>query len=147
MTPLVEASVCSDEGPSSGTPTVLLLDDDAGTLVALCALLERTKANVIECEDERCALDSCGTQGTSIDLFVADVILPLSNGPAVVRKARPLQPRLRVLFISGFALAELHRRGLLAQEDLVAGEIEFLQKPFSPDAFIARVERLLRHRQ
>jgi DNA-binding NtrC family response regulator len=125
----------------------LLLDDDAGTLVALQALLERTKANVIECEDARCALDSCRTPGASIDIFVADVILPASNGPAIVREARPLQPRLRVLFISGFSLGELQRRGLLAQEDLVPGEIEFLQKPLSPDTFLARVEHLLQPRQ
>jgi response regulator RpfG family c-di-GMP phosphodiesterase len=127
----------------SNNPTVLLLDDDSITLLALHSILERTKANVIECEDERCALESCQEESTTVDVFVADVILSYSNGPDVVRKVKPLQPRMRLLFISGFGLDELRKRGLLSQEDLAPGQIEFLQKPFPPEAFLASVEKLL----
>ncbi len=129
----------------SKCPTVLLLDDDSITLLALHSILERTSANVIECEDERCVLKSCQEEATTVDVLVADVILPYSNGPAVVRKIKPLQPHMRLLFISGFSLSELRKRGLLSEEDLSPGQIEFLQKPFPPEIFLANVEKLLSH--
>jgi two-component system cell cycle sensor histidine kinase/response regulator CckA len=124
-------------------PTILLLDDDTNTLVTLHCLLERTRAQVVECEDEPCALRHCQEVTATIDLLVADVILQHSNGPAVVRKVKPLQPLMRLLYISGFSLAELHRRGLLSNADMSPGSVEFLQKPFSPEQFLDSVSRLL----
>jgi two-component system cell cycle sensor histidine kinase/response regulator CckA len=125
------------------TPTVLLLDDDANTLFALHSILERTEATVLECEDEACALNTCRQLPASIDVLVADVILQYSDGPAVVRKVRPLQPLMRLLFISGFSMTELVRRGLLGNDDLVPGTVEFLQKPFTPQTFLDAVSKLL----
>jgi len=124
-------------------PTVMLLDDDPNTLIALHAILERTNANVIECEDEQGALTWCAQNSTDIDVMVADVILSGSNGPEVVRKMKPLRPPMRLLFISGFSLPELRKRGLLSDDDLAPGKIEFLQKPFSPQVFLTRVNQLL----
>jgi hypothetical protein len=43
---------------------------------------------------------------TTIDIFVADVILRGTNGPELVRKLRKIQLGARVLFIGGFELAE-----------------------------------------
>jgi len=140
---LEEISHTRDEAaPGVNRPTILLLDDDSITLLVLRAILERTTANILECEHERCAVETCG-QTSGIDLFVADVVLPASNGPAVVRKVKPLQPQMRLLFISGFSLAELGKRGLLSKDEIFPGRVEFLQKPFSPDTFLATVEKLL----
>jgi response regulator RpfG family c-di-GMP phosphodiesterase len=77
--------------------TILLLDDDSNTLLVLHAILESTKAKVIECETESCAVQHCEDLRKSIDLLVADVVLQDSNGPAVVRKVKPLQPCMRLL--------------------------------------------------
>lgn len=127
----------------TGTPTVLLFDDDDLTLLTLHAILERVTPNVIECDQERCVVESCERPETVIDLAIADVVLPVSNGPAVVRKIIPLQPRMRLLFISGFSLSELGKRGLLSKADLRPGFVEFLQKPFPASTFLSKVEMLL----
>jgi len=123
--------------------TILLLDDDSNTLLVLHALLDRTDARVIECANEPCAVRQCEELLKGIDLLVADVVLQDSNGPAVVRKVKPLQPLMRLLYISGFSLTELQRRGLLSSDEMVPGSIEFLQKPFSPQQFLENVQRLL----
>ncbi len=123
--------------------TILLLDDDSNTLFALSALLDRIDARVIGCEDESCALRQCADSPEKIDLLVADVVLQNTTGPAVVQKIKPLQPLMRLLYISGFSLAELQRRGLLSTRDMAPGLIEFLQKPFSPQEFLDNVGRLL----
>ncbi len=123
--------------------TILLLDDDSNTLLVLSSLLERTRARILECASEACAVRTCEELLKSIDLLVADVVLEGSNGPAVVRKVKPLQPLMRLLYISGFSLPELQRRGLLFTADMNPGSVEFLQKPFSPEQFLDSVERLL----
>jgi hypothetical protein len=123
--------------------TILLLDDDSNTLFVLHAILERTAAHVIECESGRCALQRCEEMARNIDLLVADVVLQDSNGPAVVREAKPLQPAMKLLYISGYSMTELQRRGLLADTEMAPGSVEFLQKPFSPDQFLERVRTLL----
>src|SRR5579883_3174829 len=47
------------EGKSTALQTILLLDDDANTLLVLRCVLEPTGARVIECEDERSAARAC----------------------------------------------------------------------------------------
>jgi DNA-binding NtrC family response regulator len=123
--------------------TILLLDDDSNTLLVLHTILERTEARVLECADEPCAVHQCEALSKSIDLLVADVVLQGSNGPAVARKVKDLQPYMRLLYISGFSLPELQRRGLLSQKEMSPGAVEFLQKPFSPEQFLDHVNKLL----
>jgi len=121
----------------------LLLDDDSNTLLVLHSILERTEARVIECADEACAVRVCEELMKQIDLLVADVVLEASNGPAVARKVKPLQPLMRLLYISGFSLPDLQRRGLLRTNEMAPGSVEFLQKPFSAEQFLDSVGRLL----
>ncbi len=129
--------------PEVPEKTILLLDDDSNTLVVLHAILRDADARVLKCESEPCAVRICEEFRTGIDLLVADVLLEEGSGPAVVRKIRPLQPLMRLLYISGFSLPELSRRGLLSSADISPGAVEFLQKPFSPEQFLESVEHLL----
>ncbi|HXE62045.1 MAG TPA: response regulator [Bryobacteraceae bacterium] len=123
--------------------TILLLDDDSNTLLVLHTILERTEARILECASEPCVVQHCETFSRGIDLLVADVILQDSNGPAVVRKVKDSQPYMRLLYISGFSLPELQRRGLLSSREMSPGAVEFLQKPFSPEQFLDHVNKLL----
>jgi two-component system cell cycle sensor histidine kinase/response regulator CckA len=138
----IEPEVSGRTDPKAA-PTVMLLDDDANTLLALHCVLERTRANVIECEDEDTAETWCKRLHDGIDLLVADVVLRNSNGPQVVRNVKPSQPLMRLLYISGYSLNELSKRGLLRSDDISPGRVDFLQKPFSPAQFLEKVEELL----
>jgi DNA-binding NtrC family response regulator len=129
--------------PAGKDRTILLLDDDSNTLLVLHTILERTEARILECANEPCAVQHCETFSRGIDLLVADVVLQDSNGPAVARKVRQLQPDMRLLYISGFSLPELQRRGLLSSQQMLPGAVEFLQKPFSSEQFLDQVNRLL----
>jgi CheY-like chemotaxis protein len=137
-----DSSPADEKNAGASRSTIVLLDDDATTLMVLHTILEQTDADIIECEDEPCAVSWCERQNR-IDLLVADVVLQGSNGPAVVRRIRPSQPLMRLLYISGFSLTELHRRGLLSPTEISDGSVEFLQKPFSPEEFRRRVAKLL----
>lgn len=123
--------------------TILLLDDDATTLYVLRTILERTAARVLECGSKFSALRKGEELLKSIDLLVADVVLEDGSGPQVARKIKELQPLIRLLYISGYSITELQRRGLLSTGEISPGSVEFLQKPFSRDQFLDSVERLL----
>jgi len=129
--------------PTENDPTIVLLDDDTNTLLVLHTILESKPAKIIECATENCVLRASEQLPKSIDLLVADVVLEESNGPAVARRVKPTQPRMHLLYISGFSMPELQRRGLLSTAEMAPGSVEFLQKPFSPEEFLDRVERLL----
>jgi two-component system, cell cycle sensor histidine kinase and response regulator CckA len=126
-----------------GSSTVLLLDDDATMLLVLRTILEARDIQVLESADERTAVGHCQQLPGKIDLLVADVVLRYTDGPAVVRRVKYLQPAMRLLFISGFGLDELGRRGLLDDQDMAPGIVEFLQKPFAAKTFLQSVDGLL----
>ena len=52
-----------------------------------------------------------------------------------------LRPRMPILFISGYPIEELPKRGLLNSSEPAA--IKFLQKPFDPDQLLRKVRELV----
>ena len=73
-----------------------------------------------------------------IDLLIMDVGLPgLMNGRQLAEAARKVRPEPKVLFVTGFADTASQDEGQLRTD------IEVLTKPYSVDAFAARVDRLL----
>ena len=71
------------------------------------------------------------------DLLVTDVVMPGMDGFALAGELRRAQPDLRVLYISGYAEPILARGGVLETG------VEFLAKPFTPTALLARVRGVL----
>lgn len=123
-------------------PTVLLIDDDASTLMVMTAILEGRGLRIFGAEDEKTALQRCRTIG-AIDVLVVDVVLQGITGPELVRKLQREQPAARILFISGFDLADLTKRGILSASDLREGAVEFLHKPFNVATLASAVDRLV----
>ena len=60
----------------------------------------------------------------SIALLISDVVMPLMDGPTMVREARKTYPKLPILFMSGYAEEQLRR-------SLDIANVAFLPKPFS----------------
>jgi CheY-like chemotaxis protein len=91
---------------------------------------------VLEATNAGEALLVCETHDGAIDLLVADVMLPRTSGLEIAPRLRALRPEMKLLFVSGFAsdadLAELQRRAH-----------PFLQKPFTPNALISKVNEAL----
>jgi CheY-like chemotaxis protein len=75
-----------------------------------------------------------------IELVVADVVMPIGNEPPLRERLRAIRPEIPVLFISGYQEQELTRHGLLHAGDF------FIQKPFTSEEIVARVDELLEGR-
>ena len=73
----------------------------------------------------------------SIDLLVTDVIMPGSSGPSLFARLSFERPRLRVLYMSGYAdNALVHRAGH-------PSDIVFLPKPFTAGGLLRKVREAL----
>jgi two-component system, cell cycle sensor histidine kinase and response regulator CckA len=123
--------------------TALILDDDEKALLVLRAILESKDLRIFESGDEKSAVEHCERWPGAIDVLVADVLLRYSDGPAVVRRVKYLQPQMGIVFISGFGLDELARRGLLDHHDVASEGVAFLQKPFTAEALFSRIEAMV----
>jgi CheY-like chemotaxis protein len=112
----------------SAQPVVLVVDDEP---VAL-AVLQRTLAphyRVLTASDGLEALKLIEASGEDIRLVVTDVRMPRLSGPALAAHLARLKRSPAILFVSGFTDPD------------VPGEV--LAKPFSPDALLGAVSRLL----
>ena len=72
-----------------------------------------------------------------VDVVVSDVMMPEMNGPALVEALREIVPDAAVLFVSGYADADL-------RETIELKSRHFLRKPFHPDELCAAVREALR---
>lgn len=75
--------------------------------------------------------------GRNYDLVVSDVVMPSMDGPAMVREIRSLRPDLPVVFMSGYAEAQL-------RSEIDIPNMHFLAKPFTVQQIGECVEKVLR---
>jgi len=119
-------------------PLVLIVDDDDAIADSLREVLEMEGLDPITAHD--------GSEGLVTferhhpDLVVADVMMPVLDGPAMVRAIRGAQGGSTVPVI---LMSAAH--GLPGRTELPAHDA-FLEKPFQVDAFLHEVKRLLRPR-
>ena len=73
----------------------------------------------------------------AIDLLVTDMTMPGFSGSELARRLSVPRPEMRVLFISGYTDLEAAQTGKVNQP------VQFLQKPFHPDAFLTKTRQIL----
>ncbi|MBL8937415.1 MAG: AAA family ATPase [Archangium sp.] len=122
-----------DAPVKGGSETVLLVEDDATVCALARTVLTRLGYDVLTAADGVDALEVFGKTPEPIDLLVTDTVMPRMGGPELARRLRVLSPRLKLLFLSGYAAQ--------SPGDQATFELGvFLQKPFTPDA-LARATR------
>jgi CheY-like chemotaxis protein len=114
---------------------VLLAEDEETIRRLVSEVLERSGYEVFTAPNGDEALRLLEEHGGEIDLLITDVIMPGMGGPDLARAAVLIKPSLRVLFTSGYT-SEPDK----AFDD---PEVEFIGKPFSPQALVAKVQEVL----
>jgi two-component system cell cycle sensor histidine kinase/response regulator CckA len=72
----------------------------------------------------------------AFDLLISDVVMPIMDGPTLVRHAREKFPDLPVLFMSGYAEEQLRR-------SIDIDRVHFLPKPFSVKQIAEAAQKVL----
>jgi signal transduction histidine kinase/DNA-binding response OmpR family regulator len=140
--PLVDAPV-SSESPSprcatgSGSETILVVEDETMVRNMVVRGLREEGYVVLAAESGADALAVLERQGEGVSLMITDVAMAEMGGHELGQRVAERRPALPVLYMSGYPLDEVVRRGLLQEHQ------PFLQKPFAPAALLESVRSLL----
>ena len=106
-----------------GTGTILLVEDEDMVRAVAERALTRNGYTVVTAENGEVALEVLAARD-DIDLLISDVVMPVMDGPTMVRQARVDFPKMPILFMSGYAEEQLRKM-------IDLDNIAFLPKPFS----------------
>jgi len=140
--PLVDAPVTTD-GPSqprasgSGSETILVVEDETMVRNMVARGLREEGYVVLDAESGASALALLERRGEGVSLMITDVAMAEMGGHELGQRVAERRPGLPVLYMSGYPLDEVVRRGLLQEHQ------PFLQKPFAPAALLESVRSLL----
>jgi two-component system cell cycle sensor histidine kinase/response regulator CckA len=73
----------------------------------------------------------------SFDLVVTDIVMPGISGVELGQKIQALRPEIKVLYMSGYD------DKMLAQHGESPVRINFIQKPFTPEILLRKVQDAL----
>jgi DNA-binding response OmpR family regulator len=123
--------------PEDHQPTVLLVEDDEPTRLAMTQVLAGEGYLVLTAASGHEASGQLHEPLEPIDVAVLDVQLPDVDGVALCMRLRELSPRLPVIVCSGAAEpAEVARL-------LELGVRRYFRKPVDPEELLASVEAAL----
>lgn len=114
---------------------VLVVGDERGTREVVKQNLPVERFYVIEAEHPTRALEIANL--IVFDLLIVDVLLQKSNGRDLARKLSAAQPRMKVLFVSGYS------REVLISHGVFTTGLDLISKPFSQAELLARVDALV----
>jgi PAS domain S-box-containing protein len=120
---------------SASCRRILLVEDDATVRSLAARVLTAAGHQLAVAEDGPTALRLFDSAPEPPDLLVTDIVMPGLNGWELAQTLQARRPGLKVLLISGYT-----REVVMPPERLEEG-ILFLEKPFSPEALRAAVER------
>jgi PAS domain S-box-containing protein len=89
-------------GPTAGTETVHLVEDEPGVRAFARRSLERHGYSVVAFGSPAEALDFAAEHPAACDALVTDMVMPAMSGGAVAERLRALRPDLPVLFITAY---------------------------------------------
>jgi len=125
-----------DSRPANGT--VLVVEDEAGVRQALQRILTADGYAVVTAANGAEALEVFAARRQDIDLLITDLVMPAMGGRELARQCSALRDTLKVIYLSGYT-----RDSLLSQQTFEEGT-EFIEKPFTRDAILERIARVLR---
>jgi two-component system cell cycle sensor histidine kinase/response regulator CckA len=113
--------------------TVLVVDDEQAIRTLMVRTLRRAGYVVMHAGDGVRAIDLLKSVGPRVDLVVTDVVMPAAGGEEIAAFLESSRSSARLLLLSGYTENMIGRK---------AGG-GFLEKPFTPDALLAKVRAML----
>ena len=143
--PRVKAGVegAAEETPKTDSPdahghaTILIVEDQAEVRSLVRRVLRQWGYVTLEASGADESLALLNRHSDPIALMITDVVMPGMTGVRLADVVKRIRPEIKVLFMSGYTNSEIDHEGLLH-----AG-VEFIQKPFTPDALVAKIRAVL----
>ncbi len=116
-----------------GKETVLVVDDEELIRKLAVMTLQGRGYCVLQASDGKEAVELYAREKDRIDLVLLDLTMPVLSGREAFRQLLDLNPRVKVIFASGYAAEQLSD---LEKEHMVG----FVKKPYRPNELILAVE-------
>jgi two-component system cell cycle response regulator CpdR len=116
---------------------ILLAEDDDSMRSFLTLALEKAGHKVTPCADGLAAYKAAEDFGASVNLLLADIVMPGMDGIELSQRVTALYPNMRVLFITGFSAVAMGAS--LNGND----HAKILSKPFHLNDLVKQVEDIL----
>lgn len=140
--PVVDSAPSINEGEVSlkvtgGTETILLAEDEETVRIPAKLVLEDYGYTVLCASNGDEAIELFLQHAGEIDLVIMDLIMPSAGGRAVWETIAQIRPEVKVLFISGYTVATVHKDFTPPKDK------PLLAKPFSLFHLASKVRELL----
>jgi len=124
-------------GPWKGSETILLVEDDEILRDLIVTTLENVGYRVLEAGTAEGAIELAAKHKDEIQLLLSDVVMAKVSGPQLSTLLRESCPKLKVVFMSGYAAEMLFRR------DFLPRNASFMEKPFSRESLLSALHKAL----
>jgi DNA-binding response OmpR family regulator len=135
-TNIVPAAAPAEE-PVGGTETVLLVEDDPAIRSLTARALRQGGYHVLDAVNGHDALQIARTHVGPLHLVLSDLVMPQMNGDELLLQIRAKRASTRLVLMSGYTAS------VARPERLKAMNVQFLDKPFTPDLLLRRVRAAL----
>jgi PAS domain S-box-containing protein len=107
-----------------GKETILLVDDEEGTILVEKLMLEELGYTVFPARSGKKAIEMYKENKAGFDLIALDIIMPGMSGQDTYDELKKINPKVKVLLVSGYSLNKQ------IEELLHLGCKGYIQKPF-----------------
>lgn len=122
---------------SSGTETVLLVEDDKDVRNSTTSLLQGFGYSVIEAVDVQQALKLFVENKDIIQLVITDIIMPGQSGKDLYNELMKIAADVKVIFISGYPADALAKKGI------IDSDVNLILKPATPEEILNKIREVL----
>ncbi len=126
-----------EETDLNGNETILLVEDEDVVREMVSRVLKSYGYYVIEASYHVEAEEAFEKYQGMIDLLVTDVIMPQMSGKELAHNLLIINPDLKVLYMSGYTDGAIVHHGVLDKG------LNFIQKPFMPEALAQKIRDVL----
>lgn len=114
--------------------SLLLVDDETSVLSTLQRVFRKSAFQIHTAENGQAALEVL--QNQIVDAAIVDLKMPVMNGMDLLEAVQKQWPTVRTIVLTG------HGGVPEAVKAVKLGAVDFLQKPFEPEALLARINQL-----
>ena len=120
-----------------GSETILVVEDEDLVRQMVREILVQYGYSVLESRSGGEAVDLCSRHQGTIHLMLTDVVMPGMSGVELSKRLAPMQPEMKVLFMSGYTANAVVHQGILDPG------VAFIHKPFSIASLAHKVREVL----
>jgi CheY-like chemotaxis protein len=141
--PLLETMIAASEeqaatvAPAGGSETILVAEDDPALARLLETVLTGSGYKVISASDGREAVEKFRKAAGEVDLVLLDMVMPNMRGKEAGELIRALDPKVRLLYTSGYT------NDIVLTGDLLRENVDFLVKPVHSQELLQKIRELL----